>query len=346
MKKKLIFIGLVILALVLTSGTFAYTYTNSSATLQATLSDTAWVTYNAADNQPDWNSIMPQGGTTTVNLVPAGAGDTTTILAQNPDSGEHWDKLAEQPTDGLATYVSTYGSSTWQGDLYQITDLPAGSSNISSVTIYAVYASADSWVAKAMTELLTNGQQFSGQTESTSSANWVTISTTYDTNPATGLQWTVNEVNNLQAGVTLKGPNNNRAAYCTQLLVSVIYVIPGDTQGAVPEGDIFRVTPNVDYTGDLLVKIYLMNTKALIKAYQYLNMSVYTTNSVEAGGTPNYRVLSLQNGVVEFNITGGAAAYYKVSIAGGSYSLISNNPANWGAGYTVVPEFYCEVTQR
>jgi hypothetical protein len=346
MKKKLFFIGMVIIALVLTTGTFAYTYTSSSSTLQATLADTAWATYQASDNQPDWNSVMPQGGTTTVNLVPVAAGDVTDILAQSPNSGEHWDKVDDQPADGNTSYVSTYGSSVWQGDFYQIADLPAGSANVSSVIVYAVYASADSWTAKIMTELLTNGQQFSGNTESTSSTNWVTISTTYDTNPATGEQWTVAEVNGVQAGITLKGPKNNQAAYCTQVYVQVSYTTPGVIQGEVPQGDLYKITPAADYTGDLMVKIYLMNTSNLIKAYRYLNMSVYTTNSLEAGETPTYKVLSLENGVVEFNIMGGMAAYYKVSVTGGSYSLISDNPANWSPGYTVTPEFYCEVTQR
>ena len=172
------------------------------------------------------------------------------------------------------------------------------------------------------------------------------VTTTYNVNPATGQQWTLDEINGLQAGITLKGSKNNQAAYCTQLYVQVTYQIQGVTLGGVPLGDLFKITPNADYTGDLLVKIYLMNTNDLIKAYQYLNMTVYTTNSLEAGETPNYKVLSLENGVVEFNIMGGMATYYKVSVTGGSYSLISNNPANWGSGYTVTPEFYCEVTQR
>jgi hypothetical protein len=346
MKKKLIFIGLVIIALVLTSGTFAFGYSNSTATLQATMSDTIWATYDVSPVQPDWAGLLPQGGPASVNLVPVASGNATTINEQFPATGEHWDKVAEQPADGNATYVSTYGNGGWQGDLYQIADLPANADNISSITVFAVFASADSWTVKAMTELQTNDLPFSGITQQTSSTNWVTISTQYITNPATSLPWTKADVNSLQAGVSLKGSNPNQAVYCTQVYVQVNYYAAGIVQGPVPQGNLFEVIPNPDYTGDLLVKIYLMNAAKLIKAYQYLNMTVYTSDSIEAGNTPNYKVLSLETGVVEFNIKGGAAVHYYVSITGGSYTLMSDNPANWGAGYTITPEFYCEVTQR
>jgi len=32
--------------------------------------------------------------------------------------------------------------------------------------------------------------------------------------------------------------------------------------------------------------------------------------------------------------------------AGGSYSLVSDDPDEWGAGWSITPEFYCEVSQR
>ncbi len=70
------------------------------------------------------------------------------------------------------------------------------------------------------------------------------------------------------------------------------------TYGEVPRGNLFTITPNTAYTGDLVAKVYLANTGNLTKAYQYLNMKVYLDGSVEAGETPNYRLLTLQNGEV------------------------------------------------
>jgi len=72
--------------------------------------------------------------------------------------------------------------------------------------------------------------------------------------------------------------------------------------GEVPSGDLFDITPNSLYTGDLAVKVFLTNTGDLVKAYDYLNMKLYLDGSVEAGETPNYQLLTLQNGETTFNI--------------------------------------------
>ncbi|MBA7700194.1 hypothetical protein ES703_108903 [subsurface metagenome] len=102
----------------------------------------------------------------------------------------------------------------------------------------------------------------------------------------------------------------------------------------------------MNYTGDLLVKVYLTNTANIIKAYQYLNMKLYVANSLEADNTPDYQVLSIENGVVQFNIMGGSAESYTVEVTGGGYRLVSDNPIEWGEGWSITPEFYCEVSQR
>ena len=74
------------------------------------------------------------------------------------------------------------------------------------------------------------------------------------------------------------------------------------TMGEVPTGDLFTVTPNAAYTGDLDVKVYLANTDDLSKAYHYLNMKVYLNGSVEAGEDPNYQLLTLDNGQAGFTL--------------------------------------------
>jgi hypothetical protein len=346
MNKKLFFIGMVVLALVLTGGTFAYGYTSNSTTLPATLSDTPWATYQVASDQPDWVSVLPEGGTNSATLVPTGEGNISDILVQYPNSGAHWDKVDDQPSDESVTYLSTDGSSDWEGDLYQISDLTSTPKAITSVTVYVRYASADSWSVKAMTEIITNDQQFSGLTETASNTNWVTISTQYDVNPSTGEAWTADEVNALQAGVTLKGASKTKPAYCTQVYIQVNYETAGIPMGEIPQGFLYTIDPNANYMGDLCVKVYITNTADLLKAYQYLNMKINVSGSIEEGNAPGYKVLSLENGVVEFSILGGTSIQYIVSVTGGGYSLVSSDPAEWGAGYTLTPEFYCEISQR
>ena len=75
-------------------------------------------------------------------------------------------------------------------------------------------------------------------------------------------------------------------------------------------------------------------------------MEIYVRNSLEAAKRPRYQMLSIENGVATFNIQGGSAEKYTVEVWGGSYRLISGEPDDWGEGWSVTPEFYCEVTQR
>ena len=74
------------------------------------------------------------------------------------------------------------------------------------------------------------------------------------------------------------------------------------TMGEVPSGDLFDVTPNSAYSGDLDIKVYLANTDNLSKAYQYCNMKLYMDGSVEAGEDPNYQLLTLDNGQAGFTV--------------------------------------------
>ncbi|MFC1941320.1 hypothetical protein ACFLWL_02815, partial [Chloroflexota bacterium] len=74
--------------------------------------------------------------------------------------------------------------------------------------------------------------------------------------------------------------------------------------GEVPTGDLFDINPTAAYSGDILASVHLTNVGVLMKAYQYLNMQVYTANSVSANETPNYQILTLQNGQATFNLVG------------------------------------------
>jgi hypothetical protein len=76
------------------------------------------------------------------------------------------------------------------------------------------------------------------------------------------------------------------------------------TCGEVPTGDLFDITPNAAYTGDIQVGVYLTNAANLTKAYKYINMKLYLDGSEESLETPSYRVLSLQNGRANFSLAG------------------------------------------
>jgi len=188
----------------------------------------------------------------------------------------------------------------------------------------------------------TNGIPTRKQDE-TVTTSYASYSYQWDTNPQTGNAWTWDEIDALQIGVGLRKAANGVATGCTQVYAEVSYEIEPVTEGEVPSGNIFVITPHPDYSGDLLVKVYLTNTSALVKAYQYLNMKLFLQGSAEA---PGYQLLTLENGVATFNLEGCSGGSQTLSVIGGSYRLVSNDPSQWGAGWSVTPELHCEVTQR
>jgi hypothetical protein len=350
MKKKLVIIVMILLALVLTAGTFAYTYTGAAtATLDATAVETI-ATYETSDEQPTWEDVLPQGEYDSEILLPNAAGDETNIRFQLPISGEHWDKVDDWPADGGATYVANALSHSYRRDLYNLTDHfeAEGYETINSVKVrFRFSGSTDGGdhIGYAKAAIKTHGVAFEGTEVSQDGGAYITKSYQWTVNPATNKAWTWEEINALQAGVSLRGEGRSWPVYCTQVYVSVDYEFT-ITEGEVPEGDLYVITPHPEYSGDLLVKLYLTNTGALNKAYKYLNMKIYTKNSLEAAKRPKYQILSMENGVAIFNIEGGSAENYTIEVFGGSYRLISDDPLEWAEGWSITPEFYCEVTQR
>ena len=85
--------------------------------------------------------------TTTIDLAPSveflrpeSPGDATGIDSQTPGSGAHWDKVDDTSADNLATSVNT-ASTSYQQDLYGLTDSGVGTGTIDSVTVYVEVAS-------------------------------------------------------------------------------------------------------------------------------------------------------------------------------------------------------------
>ena len=128
----------------------------------------------------------------------------------------------------------------------------------------------------------------------------------------------------------------------TQVFVAIDYTEEVVTEGDVPIGNLFDITTHEQYTGDLGVTVYLLNTGSLVKAYNYVNIKLELEDSVE--GT--YQPLTFNNGVATFKLEGCPGATRTLSVTGGSYSLVSGNPAEWQPGWSIVPELHCEITQR
>ncbi len=314
-KKKLYLFIALGLALILSSGTFAYTYVTSIGTIGITPPTADVATCNTAASQPDWASILvPPETTGTEILNPNAAGDKTDIQSQI-GSGAHWQLVDDWPTDdGDSTIVYT-GNTSWEEDLYNLPSHTATSGNVTYVKVDVVCrADASPTQTNAYVHIKTNGTEANGP-EVTTGTSYSTFSRQWDTNPVTGDAWTWDEMDSLQIGVGLRQPTGGGLSGCTQVYAEIGY---GElvTTGDVPTGDLFTVHPNPGYNGDLQIGIYLTNTGPLIKAYQYLNMQVYMEGSVSSNQTPNHRLLTLQNGQTTLsleNLAGVSDSFFQTS---------------------------------
>ncbi len=115
----------------------------------------------------------------------------------------------------------------------------------------------------------------------------------------------------------------------------------------ITKGSIFWIDPG-GYTGNIVVTLYLTNSKDLTSSYTYLNMAIMVHSSTDgtswsevtnpafkSGGKYNY-YLALTNGYTQFTLPGGKK--YHIAIDGGVYYCISTTG-------TLYPSLYLEVKQ-
>lgn len=122
----------------------------------------------------------------------------------------------------------------------------------------------------------------------------------------------------------------------------------GKFTGTWPTGPLFTINPASGYQGDLVIKVYLVNTGELIRQYHHINMALEYTDNIGAPADVQgeIQVLNLQNAEVLFeweNGTGGSP--FSVNLTGGGYRLHPFRTLTGGGG-SYQPQIWCEVTQR
>ena len=340
MKKKFYFIIALGAALILSGGTYAYTFTNATGTIAVAEPTGNMATVTEAEVQPDWESLLPQEDFDSEILRPDGTGDLRQIASQYPLTGAHWDKVDEESHDGDTTYLHTKAKNDWEKDLYTIPDHSEGEGTILSITVFMVAKAEITPLQTSAIPLIKTNENLYYGTEQTVTADYDMYWHQWDTNPFTDEAWTWEEIDALQIGVALRKAFNNRETMCTQVYVSVNYKF-ATIDSDVVTGDLFVITPHPNYSGDMLVKVYLTNTGNLVKAYQYLNIKLSLEGADEA-----FQLLTLENGTATFNLENGAGGTHTLSVTGGSYGLVSLTPSQWSEGWSITPEFYCDVAQR
>lgn len=344
MNKKFFLIIAAALILI-SSGIYAYTYTTATGTIGTPTPTGDIATVNATSSQPVWSDVLTTANEDII-YRPAGAGDETDIKYQYPDSGEHWDKVDETTSDDDSTYVYT-PSLAWEEDLYDTanhTTQTAGG-DIQYVEVFMVsWTSGNITQDSAYVHIKTNGFEYNGASENLTTS-YATYSNQWSDNPQSGSAWTWNEIDNLQIGIGMREGGVAIDSLCTQVYTNINFDAP-ELNGNTPTDDLFEITANSNYSGNLQVRVYLTNTNDLLKAYDNLSMYLYLESSEEAGKTPSYQLMNLENGIAIFNLVGISGGSYTLSVTGGTYQLFSREVSEWEAGWTVTPELYCEAEQR
>ena len=148
------------------------------------------------------------------------------------------------------------------------------------------------------------------------------------------------------ATIGVTAPTSDYAEVTAENVTSLAPTVFGRYTGTWSSGDLFTVTPADNYTGDLVIHVYLVNTGALIRYYEHLNMSLEFQDSANTSADEQQivQVLNLQNSETLFtwaNDTG--TGPYKVKLTGGSYRLHPWKTLNGGS---VQPQIWLEIKQR
>ncbi len=118
----------------------------------------------------------------------------------------------------------------------------------------------------------------------------------------------------------------------------------GSYKGEVTTGDLFTITPETDFTGDMVAMITITNASDLVSAYRVLilEIEIYDSAATPAQvGTTEYLTLTRGDITIEIDQTGFTAPY-TVQITGGNYMT---HRGGWTAG-NEDPIILCDVIQK
>ncbi len=114
--------------------------------------------------------------------------------------------------------------------------------------------------------------------------------------------------------------------------VSITDVHGGEIGNVTAQSQIFDIDPDDTYTGDLLVRLYMVDAGNLLATFEDLQLKVTVTSSGASITPATYQLLTLETDSVYFKITGYTPSNrIAVNVTGGSWhaqaSIDSNDPS-------------------
>jgi len=109
----------------------------------------------------------------------------------------------------------------------------------------------------------------------------------------------------------------------------------GGQVGTIETTDLFVVTPNPNYAGDLRIRLDIVNAGELEYRYFKARAEVFADDGSRVGRA---EFVTLRNGSADFDLPLSGSLAYTVTITGGSFYYV-------GTGAGLSPAFYCQVSQ-
>jgi len=142
-------------------------------------------------------------------------------------------------------------------------------------------------------------------------------------------------------GLTLTGTSDYAAVVAETSPPT--WTVWGKFKGKVTAGDLFQITPETNYTGDMVALLTLTNAYDLVETYRILVLEIEIwdsdTPAVQVGTT---EYLTLDKGVIEIEIDQTLDPPYDVRLVNGFY-ITHRSP--WTAGKED-PTILCDVIQK
>lgn len=198
-----------------TSSSTSTTSTSSSTSTTSTSSSTS------SSTSITTSTTTTLGPTNTINLLPNG--NSVTNNGWNAEGGPSYllvDDPVATPDDGTTKVYSPVANQTFSVTLE---DSGLSGVTISKVTGHIRMYALDPVSATVQMYLTIGGTDYFSDTKDTVNNNTTYVNFTYDwsTNPATGLPWTISDVDALIMGIK---KINTAGMRCTQMYVSVDYI--------------------------------------------------------------------------------------------------------------------------
>ena len=127
----------------------------------------------------------------------------------------------------------------------------------------------------------------------------------------------------------------------------------GKFKGTCGSGELFKITPGTNYTGDMSCTVIIGNGEELVETYRLLTMKISVYEDVGTGSSANTSAqigtteyLTLSKGEIDITLTdlSGKQSPYWVYLDSGFY--ISHYWGGWDPSGNEDPLLFCDVTQK